>query len=278
MSDQQEPSNNFEFAMGLIHRQKQDHGVDIHGKLYSKVQDRIEIFRRVFGGEYGIDTTVDSQYGFDNGAPIVAVAKIEDIATGRIVASGYACEFVGSSKYTRFNPVEVAETSAIGRALAAFGLHGGEYASAEEIEYAQDKESSDRRGNGPLREPSDEEVARGHRTFEQGMAVGQAAAQNRGPDRMNRQSDYQRDTRENVSRETRPQFYVPDTGDPGRFNPEREHSMILDQIDQIDNVNDLGAYWGLVRDFVGTLTRDSQHLAAEIKAAFAAANSTLGGH
>src|SRR5580765_4362122 len=133
MSDQQEPRNNFEFAMGLIHRQKQDHGVDMHGKLYSMVQDRIEVFRRVFGDEYGIDTKVDYRYGFDNGAPIVAVAKITEIANDKILSSGYACEFVGSSKFTRFNPVEVAETSAIGRALASFGLHGGEYASAEEI-------------------------------------------------------------------------------------------------------------------------------------------------
>jgi hypothetical protein len=126
-------------AMEEIQRQKEEHGVDIHGKLYSMVQDRIEIFRRTFGTEYGINTSIDYAEGFGKGAVVVATAKITT-AGGVIVASGHACEFVGSSRFTSHSPVEVAETSAIGRALASFGLHGGEYASADEIGAAVRKE------------------------------------------------------------------------------------------------------------------------------------------
>jgi hypothetical protein len=126
-------------AMEEIQRQKEDHGVDIHGKLYSLVQDRIEVFRRTFGTEYGIDTKVDYSEGFGRGAVVVATAKIIS-ASGITVASGHACEFVGSSRFTSHSPVEVAETSAIGRALASFGLHGGEYASGDEVGAAVRKE------------------------------------------------------------------------------------------------------------------------------------------
>jgi hypothetical protein len=222
--------------MGRIHRQKQDHGVDIKGKLYSKVQDRVEVFRIVFGDTFGIDTFVDYNHGFGDGAPIIATAKISN-AEGRIIASGYACEFIGTSRFTSYNPIEVAETSAIGRALAAFGLHGGEYASAEEIEYAEDKEINDRRPapNGP------DERERFRQVEEQQEG-----------------------------------FYIPDD-DTTQINPEREQSMVLDQIDRIDNINDLGEYWSLVKGFVMSLNKGNQHLAAEIKAAFATANNALGG-
>jgi hypothetical protein len=127
------------------------------GKHYTMVKDRVEIFRREFGDDYGINTKVDYQWGFDQGAPVVANAVIADRG-GRVVASGWAVEYVGSTKLTDASPVEVAETSAIGRALACFGLHGGEYASLNEVEAHQRKD--DFRHEAPLTKPVERQTER----------------------------------------------------------------------------------------------------------------------
>lgn len=117
------------------------------GKQYVMVKDRIEVFRQEFGSEYGIETVVDYDAGFTDGAAVIASARIMD-KDNRIIATGWAVEFVGSTQITDASPVEVAETSAIGRALACFGLHGGEYASLNEIEAAQRKQEFRGVGNG----------------------------------------------------------------------------------------------------------------------------------
>ena len=59
-------------------------------------------------------------------------AKIID-ANNKVIGSGLAEEVRASSNITRTSAVEVCESSAIGRALSSIGLHGGEYASAEEM-------------------------------------------------------------------------------------------------------------------------------------------------
>lgn len=53
--------------------------------------------------------------------------------TGTPVATGHAEEIRGSSDVNSTSAVENAETSAIGRALAALGLGGTSFASAEEV-------------------------------------------------------------------------------------------------------------------------------------------------
>ena len=50
-----------------------------------------------------------------------------------IVATGHAEEYRDSSKINKTSALENAETSAIGRALASFGLGGTEFASADEV-------------------------------------------------------------------------------------------------------------------------------------------------
>jgi hypothetical protein len=52
---------------------------------------------------------------------------------GRTIATGYAEEHRTASQINRTSALENCETSAIGRALANFGLGGGEYASADEV-------------------------------------------------------------------------------------------------------------------------------------------------
>ena len=99
------------------------------GKTYSMVAQRVEAFRKNVGAELGIDT----ELLVDDGKRVLIKARIRT-PDGFTVASGYAEEIRGSSNINRGAAIENCETSAVGRALAALGLHGGEYASQNEIE------------------------------------------------------------------------------------------------------------------------------------------------
>jgi hypothetical protein len=212
------------------------------GKTYVMVKDRIEIFRREFGDSFGIDTKLDYSDGFDQGAAVVAHAHITD-REGFVIASGWAVEFVGSTKLTDASPVEVAETSAIGRALACFGLLGGEYASLNEMETHQRKEAF--RGDGQ-RHP----------------------APNRNPS-LDRQ----------VQRNSRPSsFYVPTDHDAVWLQPEVEMQKIIEEIDNISTTHELGRYWSELKPAI-TIFKSEQvgmDMIAEIKAAFATRHNLLG--
>ena len=98
------------------------------GKKYTMVQDRVLEWRRVFGCQHGISTAVLS----DDGNAVVVKATITD-EQSRIIGSGMAEEIRGASGVNKTSALENCETSAIGRALASLGLHGGEYASVQEI-------------------------------------------------------------------------------------------------------------------------------------------------
>lgn len=104
-------------------------GVKVKGnKKYLMVKDRVEVFRKHYGLNLGIDTTV---LHIDDSVVRVQ-AKIID-ANNKVIGSGLAEEVRASSHITKTSAVEVCESSAIGRALSSIGLHGGEYASAEEM-------------------------------------------------------------------------------------------------------------------------------------------------
>ena len=105
------------------------------GKKYTMVSTRVEAFRKAFGMDYGIETEIIS----DNGQNVVAKAVIKN-KDGMIIGSGYAEEVRGTSNVNKTSAIENCETSAIGRALASIGLHGGQYASINEVEQAQQKE------------------------------------------------------------------------------------------------------------------------------------------
>lgn len=110
-------------------------GTDIKGKKYTTVPQRVELFRRHLGASYGIETTVEV-VGLAKGEPVMVRAVIRD-KDGRIVATGHAQEIVGAGHINAGSALENCETSAIGRALAALGIHGGEFASVQEIEKHQ---------------------------------------------------------------------------------------------------------------------------------------------
>ena len=98
-------------------------------KMYLEVKHRVTILRRHYPIALGIDTTLLEA----NDKYVRVQAKIAD-PDGRVIASGMAEEIRGKGLVNQTSALENAETSAIGRALASLGLHGGEYASANEMD------------------------------------------------------------------------------------------------------------------------------------------------
>ncbi len=104
--------------------------VNIRGKSYNTVAKRVNDFRRVFpvADGWGISTAVISI----DAESVVMSATITS-PDGRIVAMGHAEEVRRASKINQTSALENCESSAIGRALAAAGFGGSEYASADEV-------------------------------------------------------------------------------------------------------------------------------------------------
>lgn len=105
--------------------------VNIHGKEYKTVAKRVDEFRKEHKTDYSIVTSLVS---IDE-KTVVMKAEISD-KENRLIATGYAEENRQASQINRTSALENCETSAIGRALANFGLAGGEYASADEVAQA----------------------------------------------------------------------------------------------------------------------------------------------
>ena len=101
--------------------------VDIHGKVYLTVARRINDFREAHP-QYGIHSKVIAV-----DAESVLVQSVITDETGREISSGIAEEVRTASKINRTSAVENCETSAVGRALAFFGMAGTEIASADEV-------------------------------------------------------------------------------------------------------------------------------------------------
>ena len=125
-------------AMAEVNDLNRTHGVTQRGgKKYTEVFVRVEAFRKAFGTDMGIETNVVD----DNGQRVIVQAVIKN-KDGMIIGSGYAEEIRGSSNVNKTSAIENCETSAIGRALASIGLHGGSYASANELVAAKRKEQA----------------------------------------------------------------------------------------------------------------------------------------
>lgn len=103
--------------------------ITIHGKEYKPVAMRVNEFRSEHP-DWGIRTELVM-----NDATVIIKASVvtsEDF----VIGTGYAEETRNSSQINRTSALENCETSAIGRALAACGYGGTEYASANEVENA----------------------------------------------------------------------------------------------------------------------------------------------
>ena len=110
---------------------KKDTGVvNIHGKEYKTVALRVAEFRNEYTIKdgWGIVTTLVHH---DSDTVIMKAEVVNP--SGMVVGTGYAEEKRSASQINRTSAMENAETSSIGRALAAVGLAGTEYASADEV-------------------------------------------------------------------------------------------------------------------------------------------------
>jgi len=108
--------------------EKKDSGiVNIHGKQYQTVAFRVGKFREAHPSH-----TLQTEIVSRDEECVVMVAKILD-ESGRLIATGHSEEYRRASTINKTSALENAETSAIGRALAAFGLGGTEFATADEV-------------------------------------------------------------------------------------------------------------------------------------------------
>ena len=110
--------------------------VNIRGKEYQTVALRVQKFREAHP-DWAIVTVIVSR----DDTAVVMLASILN-AEGRIIATGHAEENRKSSQINQTSALENCETSAIGRALAAAGFGGTEFASANEVQNAIHQQSS----------------------------------------------------------------------------------------------------------------------------------------
>lgn len=101
--------------------------VKIHGKEYLTVARRINDFRSAHP-DYGVHTEILS---IDESTVVCRATITDDM--GRQLSSGIAEEHRRASKINQTSATENCETSAVGRALAFFGMGGTEIASADEV-------------------------------------------------------------------------------------------------------------------------------------------------
>lgn len=104
-----------------------DGTVVIHGKTYQTVALRVQMFRE----KHPMFTLLTEPIQRDEACVVMKASILDE--SGRVIATGHAEEYRSSSQINKTSALENAETSAIGRCLAAFGLGGTEFASADEV-------------------------------------------------------------------------------------------------------------------------------------------------
>lgn len=233
MSDSQ-----WEKLIDKVNAAREERGVEIGGKKYSQVKDRIEVFRKEFGAKYGIDTTVDYE-NYDKTGMVVAVAKIGEVATGITVSSGHAVEFVASNDVTITAAIETAETAAVGRALAFFGLAGGEFPSDAEMG------SIDRKRETVQQNPRQREIEEYRR----------------------QQANLPPEQRDTVRR------YIPPKGQD--LDPVAQVNKIADELVHVKTPQELTAYWHELSEYRAFLAGNDRSTLAEIQALFTAIKHQL---
>lgn len=118
--------------------------IDIRGKAYQTVALRVQTFR-----ERHPDHTLSTEIVDRNDEYVIVKATIA--ANGLVLATGHAEEYRKSSQINKTSALENAETSAIGRALAAYGFGGTEFASANEVQNAIHQQQTGGQGQGQSR-------------------------------------------------------------------------------------------------------------------------------
>lgn len=130
------------------------------GKQYATVQERLSAAHGEKAQPVGIQGILTEPVSLP--APVGAVVVIRATVTfedGRQFTGISEAQFDATSGADKTNPVEVAETSAVGRALAMAGYYGSEdgIAGAEEVRQAQRRQTQERTyGSGRAADPAQE--------------------------------------------------------------------------------------------------------------------------
>lgn len=107
--------------------------ISIHGREYKTVALRVQEFRENFPLSSGWSLRSEI-ISLDSDKVVMRALVVSP--DDKIVATGYAEEYRNASKINATSALENCETSALGRALAACGYGGSEYASANEVQGA----------------------------------------------------------------------------------------------------------------------------------------------
>ena len=109
--------------------------VPLKGKFYTQVAQRVQSFRLNLGSEGRIRTEVVENT--DKKVVVEATIFVWYLDHGWIeIANDFAEEYRAQGPVNKTSALENCVTSAIGRALSACGLSGGEYASSFEVDNA----------------------------------------------------------------------------------------------------------------------------------------------
>jgi hypothetical protein len=122
--------------------------VKIHGREYATVAERITALHAATKGQYTIVTEIVRW----EDAVVVIRATLTIPECGSY--TGHSYEKEGSTQINKTSALENCETSAIGRALAAAGYGGSEYASANEVSNAIHQQQNGK-SNGHHKPPAD---------------------------------------------------------------------------------------------------------------------------
>jgi len=111
-----------------------DKAVDIKGKKYVLVSDRVLFLADNEKGNYSIETSYDF---IENAKMFICKAKL---TIGERVYTGHAQEIIGDGYINKTSALENCETSAVGRACAMAGIGVlDSIASADEIRKAENR-------------------------------------------------------------------------------------------------------------------------------------------
>lgn len=111
--------------------------MDIKGKEYVMVKDRVNAFREIFPSWAIINEIIS-----DDGVTIVMRTTIQN-EDGRAIAAAHAQERYNSTQINKTSALENCETSAIGRAIGLLGIGiDDSFASANEVENAQAQQNA----------------------------------------------------------------------------------------------------------------------------------------
>ena len=108
--------------------------VNLKGKKYTMVAQRVQAFREAFGCGANVETEII--VCDDTKVIVKATVSVQRDGAWVPIATEFAEEYRGVGPVNKTSALENCCTSSIGRALAACGLSGGEYASSFEVDNA----------------------------------------------------------------------------------------------------------------------------------------------